>query len=79
VDLNLSPETTRRLGIAKFGLRQDIYPPLYATQKCYVQALADLGRPILVSTFSPPVNTGVPGGNTVERTWLLFVTVRPVE
>jgi len=79
VDLNLMPETVRRLGIAKFGLRQDIYQPIYATQKCYMQVLANLGRPILVSTFSPPVNTGVPGGNTVERTWLLFVTVRPVE
>jgi hypothetical protein len=79
VDLNLAPETSRRVGIAKFGLREDIYQPIYETQRSAVQASGRLGQPMLISTFSPPVNTGVPGGNTVDRTWLLFVTVRPVE
>ncbi len=79
VDLNLAPETSRRVGIAKFGLREDIYQPIYETQRSTGQASGRLGQPILISTFSPPVNTGVPGGNTVERTWLLFVTVRPME
>jgi len=79
VDLNLAPETVRRVGIAKFGLREDIYQPIYETQRTTGQASGRLGQPILISTFSPPVNTGVPGGNTVERTWLLFVTVRPME
>jgi hypothetical protein len=79
VDLNLAPETIRRLGIAKFGLQEDVYQPIYETQRSTVQASGRLGHPILISTFSPPVNTGVPGGNTVECTWLLFVTVRPVE
>jgi hypothetical protein len=75
VDLNLAPETTRRVGIAKFGLREDISQPIYETQRSTGQASGRLGQPMLISTFSPPVNTGVPGGNTVERTWLLFVTV----
>jgi hypothetical protein len=75
VDLNLAPETIRRLGIAKFGLQEDIYQPIYETQRSTGQASGRLGQPILISTFSPPVNTGVPGGNTVDRTWLLFVTV----
>jgi len=75
VDLNLAPETSRRVGIAKFGLKEDIYQPIYETQRSAVQASGRLGQPILISTFSPPVNTGVPGGNTVDRTWLLFVTV----
>jgi len=79
VDLNLAPETSRRVGIAKFGLKEDIYQPIYEIQRSAVQASGRLGQAILISTFSPPVNTGVPGGNTVERTWLLFVTVRPVE
>ena len=34
-----------------------------------------VGQPALVSTFSPPTNTGVPGGNKSDRVWLLFVTV----
>ena len=79
VDLNLAPETTRRVGIAKFGLREDVYQPIYETQKCSAQASGLIGQPMLVSTFSPPVNTGVPGGNKVESTWLLFVTVKEPE
>jgi hypothetical protein len=75
VDLNLAPETIRRVGIAKFGLREDIYQPIYETQRSTGQASGRLGQPILISTCSLPVNTGVPGGNTVKRTWLLFVTV----
>jgi len=79
VDLNLAPETSRRVGIAKFGLREDIHQPIYETQRSTGQASGRLGQPILISTFSPPVNTGVPGGNTAERTWLLFVTVTTPE
>ena len=79
VDLHVDPEITRRLGIAKFGLREDIYQPVYETQKCSAQVSGFIGQPILISTFSPPVNTGVPGGNKVDRTWLLFVTVKTPE
>lgn len=79
VDLNMAPETTRRLGTAKFGRSQDIYQPLFETQKCAGQASGIIGQPMLVSTFSPAVNTGVPGGNKVDRTWLLFVTVTDPE
>ena len=79
VDLNLAPETSRRVGIAKFGLLEDVYQPIYETQKCYAQASGFIGQPMLISTFSPPVNTGVPGGNEVDRTWLLFVTVKEPE
>ncbi len=79
VDLNVAPETTRRVGIAKSGLLEDVYQPIYETQKCSAQVSSLVGQPILVSTFSPPVNTGVPGGNKVDRTWLLFVTVKQPE
>jgi hypothetical protein len=79
VDLNLAPETVRRLGMAKFGLKQEIHQPIYQTQKSAVQASGQVGQPILVSSLSPPMNTGVPGGNAVDRTWLLFVTVRKPE
>ncbi len=79
VDLNLAPETTRRLGIVKLGLREDLYQPVFQTQRSSAQASGIIGQPMLLSTFSPPVNTGVPGGNTVDRTWLLFVTVKELE
>lgn len=79
VDLNMAPETARRLGIVKFGLLQDIYQPIYETQKIAAQASGFVGQPMLIGTFSPPMNTGVPGGNTVDRTWLLFVTVKTPE
>ena len=79
VDLNMAPETTRRLGTAKFGVRQDIYQPVFETQKCSGQASGIIGQPMLISTFSPPVNTGIPGGNKEDRTWLLFVTVKELE
>ena len=76
VDLNLTPETTRRVGIVKFGLLKDIFQPAYETQKFAGQTSGAVGHPLLLSTFSPPVNTGVPGGNKVDRVWLLFVTVK---
>lgn len=79
VDLNMAPETTRRLGMVKSGLHQDISQPVYQTQKCTAQASGFIGQPMLISTFSPPVNTGVPGGNKEDRTWLLFVTVQEPE
>ena len=79
VDLNLAPGTSRRVGIAKSGLQEDVYQPIYETQKCTAQASGLIGQPMLISTFSPPVNTSVPGGNEVDRTWLLFVTVKQPE
>ncbi|MDB6070157.1 MAG: hypothetical protein JWL81_1328 [Verrucomicrobiales bacterium] len=79
VDLNLAAETSRRLGILKLGLHHDIHQPAWQTQKAATQAAGIIGKPMLISTFSPPVNTGVPGGNTEDRTWLLFVTVTEPE
>lgn len=79
VDLNLAPETSRRVGTVKWGLLGEVYQPVFETQKCSAQVSDLVGQPILVSTFSPPVNTGVPDGNKVDRTWLLFVTVKKPE
>lgn len=79
VDLNLAAETSRRLGIIKLGLHGNIHQPAWQTQKTTAQAAGFIGKPMLISTFSPPVNTGVPGGNTLDRTWLLFVTVTEPE
>ncbi len=75
IDLNLAPETTRRLGIVKSGPQDGIRQPVFETQRCATQASGLLGQPMLISTFSPPVNTGVPGANRTDRTWLLFITV----
>lgn len=79
VDLNLAPQTSRRIGMVKWGLLEEIQQPVYETQKCSAQVSNLTGQPTLVSTFSPPLNTGVPGSNTVDRTWLLFVTVTKPE
>lgn len=79
VDLNLAPETTRRTGTIRQGANHEIHQPIFETQKSTAQAAGIIGKPMLISTFSPPVNTGVPGGNTEDRTWLLFVTVTEPE
>ncbi len=79
VDLNLAPETSRRIGTVKWGLLEEVHRPVFETRRISAQVSNFTGQPILVGTFSPPVNTGVPGGNTVDRTWLLFVTVKKPE
>ena len=79
VDLNLAPESSRRVGMVKWGLLEEIYQPVFETRKFAGQASNFIGQPTLVSSFSPPVNTGVPGGNKKDRTWLLFVTVKKPE
>ena len=79
VDLNVAPETIRRVGTVKWGLLEEIYQPVFETRKISAQVSNFVGQPILVGTFSPPVNTGVPDGNKVDRTWLLFVTVKKPE
>ena len=75
VDLNIAPESSRLAAIVPWGLTGEIPQPVFETQKCTAQISMPTGQPALVSTFSPPVNTGVPGGNKDDRVWLLFVTV----
>lgn len=75
-DLNIAPEYCHRAGIVKMGVMGEIYQPVFETQRSSAQVSNWVDQPTLVSTFSPPVNTGVPGGNQIDRTWLLFVTVK---
>lgn len=74
-DLNIAPENSRLVASIPYGLLGEIPQPVFETQKCTLQLTAQVGQPALASTFSPPVNTGVPNGNTDDRVWLLFVTV----
>ena len=74
-DVNLAPENSRLVATMKYGLTGEIQQPVFETQKCNAPVTTLLGQPALVSTFSPPLTTGAPGGNTDDRVWLLFVTV----
>ncbi len=76
VDLNLAPENSRLAATVPWGLTGEVPQPVIETQRCTAQISMLTGQPALVSTFSPPVNTGVPGGNKDNRVWLLFVTVQ---
>lgn len=79
VDLNLAPEICRVVGSTAWGAARDAIQPVFETQRVTTQASAVIGQPTLVSTFSPPVNTGAPGGNTQDRVWFLYVTVTDAE
>ena len=75
VDVNLAPVNTRVAATVRWGLPGEVFQPVFETQRSLTQVSMRIGQPTLVSTFSPPVNTGVPGGNKDDRVWLLFVTV----
>lgn len=78
-DLNLAPGYVRMVSHIPWALTGEIQYPVMEAQKVSTQIAAIIGRPTIVSTFSPPLNTGVAGGNKIDRTWLLFVTVNVVE
>jgi hypothetical protein len=79
VDLNMAPVLTRLVARLPYGAYRDIWQPVSETQRCTTQVLTTVGRPALVSTFTPPTGTDIPGANTSDRVWLLFVTVRNPE
>ncbi len=74
-DLNLAPQLVQVVAQIPVGLTGEVTNPVFETQKSSTQVHTWVGQPALVSTLSPPTNTGVPGGNKVDRVWLLFVTV----
>lgn len=74
-DVALSSDMVRVLARVPQGLHGEISMPVFESVKCTTHISAPVGQPALVSSFSPPVNTGVPGGNKEDRVWLLFVTV----
>lgn len=74
-DLNLAPELMRVVAQIPQGLAGEISQPVFETQKSTTQVHTWVGQPALVSTLSPPTDTGAPGGNKDDRVWLLFVTV----
>lgn len=74
-DLNLAPVLVHVVAQIPVGLNGEVRNPVFETQKSSTQVHAWVGQPALVSTLSPPTNTGVPGGNKSDRVWLLFVTV----
>ena len=75
VDLNLAPEFVKLCGLVSQNPTGEILQPTFETSKCTGQVLATLGQPTLAGTFSPPVATGIEGGNKENVTRLLFLTV----
>jgi len=74
-DLNLAPSRIRLVARIIPGAGRDVWQPVFETQQCTAQVRAAIGKPALVSTFTPPTGTDIPGANTSDRVWLLFVTV----
>ena len=79
VDINIAPQHTRIVHKILYGIMQDIMQPVFETQKFNGQVITVLGRPSLISTFTPPTGTGIPGANTSDRVWFLFGTVNGAE
>lgn len=77
VDLNIAPEHIKLIGLMPQNPSGEIVQPVFETNKLTGQILAYVNRPTLAGTISPPVATGPAGANTVNRTWLLFLTVTP--
>jgi hypothetical protein len=75
-DLTLAPQRSRFVARVIPGAARDVWQPVFETQQCNVQVRTGIGKPALVSTFTPPTGTDIPGANTSDRVWLLFVTVR---
>ncbi len=78
-DVQLSAENVRLAGEMPQGLLGEITQPVFETSKVTCQVQAPAGRPVLVSTLSPPLGTGTPGANQEDRVWLLFITATPAE
>jgi hypothetical protein len=74
-DLNLAPELVKFISRMPQGITGEILLPVFETQKSSSQVHTWVGQPALVSTMSPPTDTGIKGGNRENRVWLLFVTV----
>jgi hypothetical protein len=75
VDLNIAPEVVRLTGLDVINQAGDIVQPGFETSKMSCQILTRTGKPTLAGTVSPAVNSGAPNSNTVDRTWLLFLTI----
>ena len=75
VDLNLAPELVRFCGLNSQPPNGEIVQAVFETSRISGQMMTTLGQPALAGTFSPPVATGVPGGNQESFTRLLFITV----
>jgi hypothetical protein len=78
-DVNLEPEFSRLAGKSLFGANKDIMQPIFESQRFNGQVTVPPGQPALVCTFTPPTGTGIPGANTSDRVWLLFVRVNHTE
>ncbi len=75
-DLTLTPSRIRIVARIIPGAGRDVWQPVFETQMSTTQVRTGIGKPALVSTFTPPTGTDIPGANTSDRVWLLFVTVR---
>ena len=75
VDINMAPELVKLCGLASQSPSGEMMQPTFETSKISAQIITTLGQPTLAGTFSPPVGTGVEGGNTENVTRLLFLTV----
>lgn len=79
IDINLVAEKIRLAGRALFGVNKEVMYPVFETQKLSCQAECSNGKAALLSTFTPPTGTGIPGANTSDRVWFLFATVARAE
>ncbi len=74
-DLSMAPAFVRLCGLEIQSPSGEVMQPYFEASKMATQVLTKIGQPTLVGTFSPPVDTGVGGGNIEPLTRLLFITV----
>jgi hypothetical protein len=72
IHVSIAPEICRLAGYAPYS---EVKMPVFETQKLSTAVTLRADTPRLLGTMSPPVNTGIEGGNKEDRIWLAFLTV----
>jgi hypothetical protein len=79
IEVTMAPEFVRYSGEVCHVTSGEESQPVFDSSKFFTRFLTRPGRHTLAGTMNPGVNTGTPGGNTDNRTWLVFLTLSSTE
>jgi hypothetical protein len=71
IDVTMKAERPRLLTVERY---EDLPQPRFECPRMHTSVVLGFNEPLLVSTMSPPINTGAARGNTEDRVWLAFLT-----
>jgi hypothetical protein len=77
-DVSMKSDFIRYRGTCDFTSGEQ-RKPVFDSSRINTRILAKPGKHNLAGTMNPSVNTGIPGENTVNRTWLVFLTLSSTE